>query len=356
MKSKLQDYCRRLSRHSLFSKKVSFTNKRYTHFGVCVRFAYLEIEGVPNQLRLPELTKFLEGYVNFSSTSNSAKRLKAAVELLDEAFPKKARALRNRSAMLAFLRVAARFADKKPSKEIIASIGRLIAGFDQALRREIERGSDATDADLLKFQETITSNLTSGAVIRERERVLWKKLLLAEPQLAEILGNEPEILAPLKQEAVRAADAAVKLVHAINEGYVGDGIDLFKLTNKTTRALARLGEPLESVERFGVLIDDLYFLLYEGSGDCKRLPDGIPDFVARIRLMRTELRHDIDHGKTAKVKKKKSEAVTAFSRSIGFPSPDVAPAESWPAIHARLLNELESCLKEVRDSLAGAPH
>jgi hypothetical protein len=43
--SQLRDYCRSLSRHRFFGKKVAFADKRYAHFDVAAKVAAIEIEG-----------------------------------------------------------------------------------------------------------------------------------------------------------------------------------------------------------------------------------------------------------------------------------------------------------------------
>ena len=172
---KLRDFCRKHAKHSFFQNKVSFPDHRYAYFGVCVRFAYLEIEGIPNQLRFPELEELLGSHGGFAGTSPSAVRMKRSLDFLDKAFDTKSAALRKRTSVLALLRLSAQLVEKSAPADRAKQVGDFFEAFNKALRKEVEKGSDAQDTDLIQFQESITSNLTSGQVIRTRERTLLKR-------------------------------------------------------------------------------------------------------------------------------------------------------------------------------------
>ena len=69
----------------------------------------------------------------------------------------------------------------------------------------------------------------------------------------------------------------------------------------------------------GCLIDDLYFLFHEGSGE--RLAGNVPQAFNDVNALRTDLRHDVDHGKDKNVRAKRKALANAFQKYSGAPSP-----------------------------------
>ena len=53
--SRLRDFCRRLSKHDFFKKKVVASDKRYGHFDIVAKVAVIEIEGIDVGLRFDDL-------------------------------------------------------------------------------------------------------------------------------------------------------------------------------------------------------------------------------------------------------------------------------------------------------------
>ena len=64
-------------------------------------------------------------------------------------------------------------------------------------------------------------------------------------------------------------------------------------------------------------MDTLYFLIYEGSGNAKRLTELMTDeeltTVWWIKTLRTSIRHDVDHGDERKSKRKHLEIGEVYS-------------------------------------------
>lgn len=351
-RGKLRDFCRELAGHGFFREKASFADRRYAYFGVCVRFAYLEIEGVPPQLRFPELETLLKTYEGYPNTSPSAARMRRALDVLDIAFPNKASSLRNRSSVLALLRLAASMHEAGDSQDVAGRIGAFYGDFAKRLRIEIEKGSDARDLDLIAFQESITANLTSGKVIRTRERILRKKFLLFAPVASDLLPQGTITSAEIEDDIGGLSSEIASLIYAVNAAYGGThGHDLFKATNETTRSLSVLGSPVVSVTDYGDFIDALYMLAYESTGSGTRYGDAEVKFVDDVRDLRTQLRHDVDHGEARKVVAKRKRMATTFRRYSGVNSPGVLPESAFPPLQARLLEEFVTLLQDIRSAL-----
>jgi hypothetical protein len=143
------------------------------------------------------------------------------------------------------------------------------------------------------------------------------------------------------------------LLYTVNERFAGrTGSDLFKMTNKSSRALKRLGDVCDSEDKLGAFVDDLYFLVYEGSGNCKRLSEPPPAFVVDVKFLRTQLRHDLDHGGETDTVKKRRRGGEVLRRYLGVPSLKEASVEQLRTAQLRLLNGLRRLMKNL---LHGAP-
>ncbi len=349
----LRDFCWDMARHKFFAEKVLISEKRYAHFGVSVRFAFLEIEGISSQLRLPQLEQLLRDHAAFSTTSNAARRMREALEFLDVAFPERSSALRNRSAVLALLRLSGRLVDSGVTLKRATEVGRYFENFAASVRKEVEKGPAARDADLLAYQASITSNLTSGSVIRIREGILLKWLVLHDPTFAEQLMGPIGIGPALVEDVNNEAAEIESLIEKVNEAYAGrNGSDLFKATNKIIGALARLPNVVRSRADYGDLIDDLYFLVFESTGGGKRYLSGMPEFADDIRSLRTQMRHDVDHGKKGKAAKKRRELGSVFRKFGSTDSPDVLTAEAFPAVQMNLLKACREMMEDIAEELA----
>ena len=85
------------------------------------------------------------------------------------------------------------------------------------------------------------------------------------------------------------------LVGQINGKYAAkNGDDLFKATNKTAQSFLRIHKPAKDRDAYKDFIDDLYFLFRESVGT--RLDGVWPQSFTHVNDLRTDLRHDVDHG------------------------------------------------------------
>jgi hypothetical protein len=270
-----------------------------------------------------------------------------ALDLLDSAFPAKSAALRSRVSSLTLFRITARLVEARTKPDSARKLATFFESFVSALRAEVEKGSEAEDEDLIEFQECITQNLTSGRTIRARERIMHKKLLLFDPTLVESLSGELDPQ-PWVDDIATLGETAMYLVTALNSASAGiTGIDLFKPTNETTKAFAALRTPIECLSDYGHFIDSLYFLTYESTGDGKRYGEAVPDFVNDIRDLRTQLRHDVDHGNHSKAASKRKHLAAVFQKYSGVASPDVSPSSAFPIIQVRILAEFKHMLHSL---------
>lgn len=119
------------------------------------------------------------------------------------------------------------------------------------------------------------------------------------------------------------------------------------MTNKSTKALNELSRPCGNEKDYNKLIDHLYFLVYEGSGSCKRLPQPPPQFSMDVKFLRTGLRHDVDHGSPSDVAKKKKQLAATFQKYSGKKTLGECGPEDFLATQLRLYAEMRDFLEAL---------
>lgn len=141
-------------------------------------------------------------------------------------------------------------------------------------------------------------------------------------------------------------DAIGKQISQLNEAFSAvHGEDLFKATNKTTQALLKIGKPIKDMKGYKDFVDDLYFIFKEGVG--QRLGGNAPQSFKDVNLLRTDLQHDVDHGKKKEVASKKKKIGTTFKRYSGQNAPAVTDPASFVLVQANLLSALELDLRNL---------
>src|SRR5262249_2329040 len=139
-------------------------------------------------------------------------------------------------------------------------------------------------------------------------------------------------------------DSITQLIDLNNKKHAAsEGEDLFKATHKTTQALVRIRKPAKNLEEYNVLIDDLYFLFRESVGS--RLDGKWPASFADINTLRTELRHDVDHSESGKVRAKRRKFGQAFAKYGGGGTPDTMEPAKFPLVQSNLLGAIEGDLR-----------
>jgi hypothetical protein len=146
-------------------------------------------------------------------------------------------------------------------------------------------------------------------------------------------------------------DSISNLIEQINKKYeLTKGEDLFKSTNKTTPAQLRIRKPINTYETYKTLIDDLYFQFRESVG--QRLANAWPASFIDVNDLRTDLRHDIDHGDEVKVRSKRQKIGKAFVKYSGHGTPETLDPTRLPLVQANLLGAIEGDLRVLLSSTA----
>lgn len=343
----MRNFCHDIADKPFFHDKIALRDTRYSHFEIVVKWAFIEARGIQPQMRLPQLESLLRENRTFSRQSDTARKIIGAVDFLDRAFPDKCSVLRNRANTLSICMLATRvFEQELISNEAAREFRRFVESFFSLLTQEVEKGVNAVDKELIRYQNAISADSGGGNSIRTRINILTKRLATFSPTFSPLLGVYHEISNEVTRNIAELAQTARDMLYEVNRKYsAANGQDLFKLTNASSAALTKMGYPCRDSDKYGELIDSLYFLIYEGSGSCNRLPTPPPDFAMDIKFLRNDIRHDVDHGSESDVIKKRLRAGNIFEKYSGKKAPEECGPEEFLSAHIRLLTEMVSFLQ-----------
>ena len=347
--SKLRDYCRAISKHPFFKDTVAIVDTRYSHFDIAAKVATIEIEGLDTGLRFDDIKSVFESQRSFPATSAVAKRIRTALDFLHSAFKDNSAALRTRTVVQSLIILTCKLVATGRSKGLESDIRKFFEAFVSELARQIEMGQAASDSDYLIFQRSVNANVKGGA--KTRHEILLRKLFRLSPKLAGVF--DPSIIAEsgVAGRVNSLGESIAQLIDHLNTKHAANrGEDLFKATNKTAQALVRIRKTAKSLEEYKVLMDDLYFLFRESVGS--RLGDNWPASFADVNILRTDLRHDVDHGDAGKVRSKRLKIGKTFEKYAGGGTPDTIEPAKFPLVQANLLGAIEG---DLRGLLAKAP-
>jgi hypothetical protein len=344
----LHRFCKHVAEHSFFADKIGLRDTRYTHFFLTTQWACIEARGIQPQMRFPQLESLLRDNRTFSESSELAKQIKIALEYLDEALPEKCTKLRNRANVLSTCLLASRVVRHGLHRGTAPRFGEFVESFFSKLASEVEQGTRGVRNEYLRYQEAVSYGSTGGDSIRTRINILSRAIAVAHPEFTLLLGDDLGSRNEAVQTVVDQAKVIANLLYTVNQRHASvAGEDLFKMTNRSVAAIRTLSAPCDSLETYGAFVDALYFLVYEGSGSCNRLPSPPPEFAMDVKFLRTGLRHDVDHGKEKEAARKRKRNATVFEKYSGKKSTGECGPEDFLATQLRLLNETHTFLENL---------
>jgi hypothetical protein len=346
----LRDFCHEIAGKPFFAQRIGIKNTRYTHFETVAKWVFVEARGIQPQMRYPQLESLLKDNRTFSRSSDTAKRIEGAVNFLNKAFPEECRVVRNRANALSICMLASRVqAQKLTSDTAAAQFRYFVQMFFSQLSAEVQKGVKAVDKELLRYQQAITSGSTGGDSIRARIAILTKRLATHSPLFSSFLSSYSEAGDAATLTINELQDASRALVYEVNREYsAANGEDLFKMTTKSSNAVHTLGVPCRDIATYGDLVDALYFIVYEGSGNCKRLPSPPPDFAMDVKFLRADVRHDLDHGSEKDVAKRVTRNAVVFQNYSGKKTPEECGPDEFMSVQLKLLQALLSFLSSLK--------
>lgn len=126
---------------------------------------------------------------------------------------------------------------------------------------------------------------------------------------------------------------------------------IFRITDKTLKRISDIGKPVRTQDSFGNLVDALYEIIYEGSGSLGRIPQSLKEddsIVFTIKLVRADLRHDLEHGKEKDIKKKRERLSRIYQRYVDKTAINSLGSRDFSKLHLDLLKEVVSFLEELK--------
>jgi hypothetical protein len=349
IESGLRDFLRDLSQHSFFKEKVAAQDTRYAHFDTCGKVAFLLLKGIQRRMRFAELENMFKDNTSFSPSSALGRRLKSLFDSMNRIFPNKTSALRNRASIVSFCYLVSQIQETGQLRKMEKRLGDFFEKFSSNLRSEVEKGQKATDTDSIEYQLAVSYGTSERESIEKRNEILIKKLILFDPSFAYYFLREEPSEKSIEKQVLTLANGIGDLIYKCNETYrARAGEDIFKSTNETVKGLRLIGDPVKDPESYGQFVDALYKIVYEGSGAGSRLGSPLPAIVSDIITLRTDLRHDVDHGKHSKIRAKEkrlSETVTKYS---GKSSIQLLGKEDFLALQLSILDRLKNYLETLR--------
>ncbi len=344
----MRNFCKTVAVHDFLKNKIAIRDTRYAHFDIATKWLFIEARGIQPQMRFPQLEGFMRENSSFSLKSELAKNINESLKYLNKAFPEKCSKLRNRANVLSVCMLATRVIKQGISNNTAKNFGDFVENFFTKLGIEVEKGAQSKETGFLEYQEAISYGSTGGDSIKSRISILTRRLATDYSEFAPLLCSAPDEYSDDARDLSEKGKEIQKLVYDVNKKYSAEsGEDLFKMTNESVAALSNVSAVCDNLKQYGEFIDNVYKLIYEGSGDCKRLPHPPAEFVMDVKNLRTELRHDTDHGKSKEVIKKRKKTAAVFEKYSGKKTTSECGPEDFLVTQLRILTAMRDFLAEL---------
>lgn len=126
---------------------------------------------------------------------------------------------------------------------------------------------------------------------------------------------------------------------------------IFKVTDTMLGKLAKMGKPAKNEVEFGNVVDALFEITYEGSGNLERIPKEFKQegsIGVTIKHIRNDLRHDLEHGEEKDIAAKKARLAKIYQRYCGKTALSSLEPEDFPKIELGIYSELITFLKNLK--------
>lgn len=314
MSGNMRNFVKTLSQNKFFKEKTPISQKRYAYQSICAQIALLEKEGIRNA-KFSDLKQFYKNNKEFDENSNVAQKIRKIINYMNEIFDSRTSAFRNRASIVSFYLLLSEFANHgaELNTEFGQKMKKFYIQFIRDLQNEIQKGADAKDTELIVYQSKVNQAADSKDSILERHQILKRRLIGYNEYFKKFLDFseiDEEIVTLKKKDNINdLTDSCIELVTSINKICTSKNLeDLFKITTEVLKCYPIIRTPQNSQDDFKKLIDSLYKIFYEGSGSLKRIPDNLlveNSVFFDIKHLRTNIFHDIEHGKESNIEKKK---------------------------------------------------
>lgn len=137
-------------------------------------------------------------------------------------------------------------------------------------------------------------------------------------------GLEKSSIVEITEKGKRIIENAV----AINGLCADMGLsDMFKYTGRFVTSAAKISSTMcSSEETLGIIIDCLYMVFYENLEHIKKIVtneaiknDAVYQCIFRVKSIRTDFRHDYEHGRVTQIKKKRKDILDSYRHYTNHP-------------------------------------
>jgi hypothetical protein len=129
--------------------------------------------------------------------------------------------------------------------------------------------------------------------------------------------------------------------------------EIFKPTNTMVQKIADIGKPVRNESDFGNMIDALYQVIYEGSGNLSRIPTELKkedSLGIAIKYLRNDLRHDLEHGDLKEIVAKRIRIAKIYENYTMKTTIASLDPEEFPRLQIAILNNLKTFLENLKQN------
>ena len=354
----IRDFAKSISDHEFLTNKISISTVRYALINLAAQICHLEIKGISN-VKFSDLEELFEKHKTFNIQGNIARKIIKVLNYLNLSFYEKTPEIKNRAGLVSIYLLISKLIEKSSLKGKEKIIRGFYLDFLRKLKSQVEKGSLADDPELLLYQSAVNQAADSKESIQRRHDILIKRLIEYDTDFEQFVeATELRRLANFErlQQIRKIKDNIIIGITECNKIFSSkNGEDLFKITNEVFRNAQTLDNPIKSADDFGNFIDALYKIIYEGSGNLERIPQNFKekeDFIGfEIKHIRTDLRHDYEHGKEKYIEKKKKIISEIYKKYTGKVAISSFSKSSFNKIQLSLLQNILLFLNEMKNLL-----
>ncbi len=357
---KMTQFVKKISNHNFFKNKIILKNNRLSHFAVAAQITLLLSDGI-RSIKFKDLSDFFNNNKTFDENSKAGRNIKKMLSELDKIFIEKSNVLRNRALIVSFFLLLNTLQEKGLEIDESArnTLRKFYEDFYTKLQSEVEKGANATDAELIIFQSKVSQDADSRESIQIRNNILSRGLILYDSSFRNYLDTSEidDEFTQLKiaRDTKAIADNCFENMANLNKVYDSQNAeDLFKLTNELIISMPKIGNSINSKEDYKFFIDALYKIFYEGSGGLKRIPTSLINdnsIFIEIKHLRTDMYHDVEHGKSQDIKKKKQIISDIYHKYCSKKTFNLLTVSDLRVLHSKLLLNLNSELVTIQTML-----
>ena len=355
MRGDIRDFAVEISHHNFVEKKTSLKNYRFAFLSICSQICLFELEGI-SDAKFKNLQSFYRKHGVFNKKSSKANKIRKAFNFLNRSFNSRASELSNRASVVSLYLLVSDLLDKTSLEGKEKSINKFYIDFLRKLRAEVQKGALARDVELILYQSAVNQAADSKESIQRRHDILMKRLADFDSDFEQFMEKDAvndRLLALENEREMRTLSNDIfGLLSDCNSVCSSKSKkEIFQITSKAFRRISDIDKLVTTKDEFGNFIDALYEMVYEGSGSLKRIPSSFKKngFIGfTVKIVRTDLRHDLEHGDEKEIKKKRARLSEIYKQYAGKTSFSSLENKDLFVIQRKILQDVKSFLTALK--------